>query len=415
MRSDTSKTAHRPAPGCPCRKLAGVTRNTSAYGMTPHLGTDADLFSSLSRMVAIEKQIDVATLGGELKYTIDDVAELTGISPDHIQVFGRWLGRPSIRTEDMRFAESDVETLKYAVAYAKRENLDFRTMGSTVRGIASALNRLAVREVESVIQKTAREQNLSDSEARLAVATSGLTHGEDLLPLIEHIWRRQYGSVLRRLTTSVITQRGIFGDDRDYPILRAVGFADLVDFTARTKNATAAEFAELIRDFSDTAWDIVHERGGRIVNFIGDAVFYVADSVQTGAEIGLALAKHGQTGICGQARVGMVWTRVLLSHGDVFGPGVNLASRICAMAEPGEMLIGPASTAQLLPNPKYLVVPQLPVEARGIGTIAVSRLRHADDPRNVLDQQQVTDDAVSFEFVDDVPSGARIGGDPKRQ
>jgi len=379
-----------------------------ARGVSPYLGTDASLFSSLSRLIAMERQIDTATLGGELQYTADQISELTGITPDQLELFARWLGRPAGHVKDLKFADSDVAALRYAVEYAQRENIGFEAMGSTIRGIASALYRLALREVESIVQTTAREEQLTDSQARLKTATSALHHGDDLTPLITHIWRRQYGSVLRRLTTGAITQRGLYGDDRDYPLLRAVGFADLVDFTARTKNARAVEFAELIRDFTDSSWDIVHERGGRVVNYIGDAVFFLADNVQTGAEIGLALAKHSQTGMCGMARVGMVWTRVLLSHGDVFGPGVNLASRICAMADPGEMLIGPASTAQLLPNPKYSVVPLRPVEARGIGTIAVSRLRHADDPRNFAEQQQLAE-MSEYEFVDDVPTAARLG------
>jgi len=221
---------------------------------------------------------------------------------------------------------------------------------------------------------------------------------------VEHIWRRQYASAVRRLTTNAIAQRGLYGDDRDYPLLRAVGFADLVNFTARTQNATAREFSVLIRDFTDRCWDIISDRGGRIVNFIGDAVFFVADNVELGAEVALGLAAPGALGpYCGPARVGLVWTRIIAAYGDVFGPGVNLASRISGAADPNEVFIGPAVTAQLSRNAKYSIVPQHPFEARGIGTVWPNRLRYADDPRNTVNELEMPPQDLSLLPEQDLP------------
>jgi len=349
----------------------------------PSLGVDPDLLSSLSRIINVDTEIVPNILGDPLIYTAEEVCELTGSTPAQIQDFARWIGRAPKTIKDLQFAESDIRAIKYAKEYSKDEHIDYDAMGSTIRGIAHLLNKLALLEVESTIQHTASEKDVSDSEARLLAAETALPKAaERLLPLVAHIWRRQYAEIAKNLTSKAIMQRGLYGDDHDYPLLRAVGFADLVNFTARTKNATVQEFTELIRDFTDKSWDIVHDHGGRIVNYIGDAVFYVADDVPTGADIALALAEYSMIGKCGPARVGMVWTRVLATNGDVFGPGVNLASRISSAAEPGEVLIGPAATAQLMKVAKYQVVPQPPFIARGIGTIPVSRLRYANDPRN---------------------------------
>jgi len=246
-----------------------------------------------------------------------------------------------------------------------------------------------MRQVHSIVQQVGLPEDLSDTEARLIAAEVAPPWAAKVTPLIEHIWRRQYVSAVRRLTTNAIAQRGLYGDDRDYPLLRAVGFADLVNFTARTENATAREFSVLVRDFTDRCWDIISDRGGRIVNFIGDAVFFVADNVELGADVALGLAAPGALGPnCGPARVGLVWTRVIAAYGDVFGPGVNLAARISSAADPNEVFIGPAVTAQLSRSPRYSIVPQDSFQAHGIGTVWPNRLRYADDPRNTFDDRR---------------------------
>jgi len=113
--------------------------------------------------------------------------------------------------------------------------------------------------------------------------------------------------------------------------------------------------------------------------------------VQTGAEIALGLAEQGKIGICGPVRVGMVWTRVLAAHGDVYGPGVNLASRITGAAEPNEVYIGPAAAARLAHHDEFNIVPQQPFDARGVGPVQPYRLRYAHDPRNTLDDGEALD------------------------
>jgi adenylate cyclase len=63
-------------------------------------------------------------------------------------------------------------------------------------------------------------------------------------------------------------------------------------------------------------------------------------------------------------RVGLVWGRVLSRLGDVFGPSVSLASRLCNQAGPGRVLVD-EPTAALLPG--FLTEPLGVRELAGIG------------------------------------------------
>jgi|GEM_PF-930512 len=400
--------------------MPDVSRDTpnaappSPHQTPPTLGVGVHSLASLGRLAQIDRNIEPVVLQSPLKYDTNEVAELTGLSPEQIHSFARWLGRSPRSPEDVHYNDADVETIRYAIKLARQEGLDFDAMGSMIRGIASALDRLSMRQVHSIIQQSGQREDLSDTEARLIAAQVAPPWAAKVQPLIEHIWRRQFASAVRRLTTNAIAQRGLYGDDRDYPLLRAVGFADLVNFTARTENATAREFSRLIRDFTDRCWDIISDQGGRIVNFIGDAVFFVADNVEIGADVALGLAAPDALGpYCGPARVGLVWTRVIAAYGDVFGPGVNLAARISGAAEPNEVFIGPAVTAQLSRSPKYSIVPQPSFEARGIGTVWPNRLRYADDPRNQLDEPQVAPDALQS-VEQDLPGNPETGSNADR-
>jgi adenylate cyclase len=359
-------------------------RETGAIPIVPAL--------SFAKMAQVDSKIDPEILGGDIKYTVEEVAERSGTSVEFVLDIARWLGRVPRGIDEVRYADSDVNMVRYTADFAARQGLSRNELASMIRSIAGRLENMAMQQVESIIESIWNQNDISDTESRIIAAEMAPHQAAEILPIVEHIWRRKYLAATHRLTTGAITLRGLHSDDLDYPLVRAVGFADLVDFTARTESATTRQFAELIREFHDKAWDIINSRGGRIINFIGDAVFFVADNLEAGAEVALGLAASGMTDSCGPVRVGMVWTRVLATQGDIFGPGVNLASRITSIAEPNEVFIGPTASARLSRIPRYSVVPQPPIDARGIGRVMPARLRYADDPRNSEkhDKEQVS-------------------------
>jgi class 3 adenylate cyclase len=127
-----------------------------------------------------------------------------------------------------------------------------------------------------------------------------------------------------------------------------VGFADLSGFTAMSQSMPLPELSKLLAAFEDAATDTVHDGGGRVVKFLGDAVMYVAPTAATVADIACRLVDHPRAHEASLGvRAGIAYGDVLAQDGDYFGPPVNLAARLVAAAEPGEVLASP-TTAPLL-------------------------------------------------------------------
>ena len=99
----------------------------------------------------------------------------------------------------------------------------------------------------------------------------------------------------------------------------------------------------MVVDFEARANGIVGDHDGRVVKLIGDEVMLSAISADAACSIALALthaAPHGTT-----ARGGVAYGEVVASGGDLYGPIVNLASRIADIAIPGEVLVNDAIAA----------------------------------------------------------------------
>jgi len=127
-----------------------------------------------------------------------------------------------------------------------------------------------------------------------------------------------------------------------------IAFADLCGFTAATERLPAGELTALLGAFENAAYDEAAREGGRCVKLIGDAAMLVCASPD-----GLAATAHrlvermSTTNDLLPVRVGMAAGDVVVRDGDYFGAPVNLAARLLALAEPGEVLADPRLAARL--------------------------------------------------------------------
>lgn len=127
-----------------------------------------------------------------------------------------------------------------------------------------------------------------------------------------------------------------------------VGFADLTGFTQLSQAKPLSELSRLLAAFEEAATDTVHDAGGRVVKFLGDAVMFVSPTPAALATIACRLVQHPKAAeACLEVRAGIAYGDVLAQDGDYFGPPVNLAARLVAAAAPGQVLASPA-TAQVL-------------------------------------------------------------------
>jgi len=127
----------------------------------------------------------------------------------------------------------------------------------------------------------------------------------------------------------------------------AVGFVDLVGFTAISERLSAHELAALVRDFEARAHDLVTANAGRVVKLIGDEVMFVALDARAACKIALALVETFRDDAPRVTpRGGLAIGPLLARGGDYYGPIVNLASRIAELAVPFEVLVTPACAAE---------------------------------------------------------------------
>jgi class 3 adenylate cyclase len=129
----------------------------------------------------------------------------------------------------------------------------------------------------------------------------------------------------------------------------ALGFVDLVGSTAWAEGLSLRDQSLALSGFESTAWSSAVLAGGRVVKMIGDAVFFVAPSVDAACRIALE--------VCGAvaldprlppARGAVGYGLVVPREGDYFGPLVNLVARLVKVAEPGVVVVT-AEAASALP------------------------------------------------------------------
>lgn len=134
---------------------------------------------------------------------------------------------------------------------------------------------------------------------------------------------------------------------------RAVAFADLAGYTALTEAHGDDSGADISLRFFTLATELLRA-DARLVKTIGDAVMVVASDPQEALHFGLALLRAVDLepqfpGV----RVGIHYGPVVEHSGDVFGTTVNIAARLTAHANVGQLLTS-AAIADLMEEHGHL-------------------------------------------------------------
>jgi adenylate cyclase len=351
-----------------------VTSDTTDHPATP---TDPEAGESRrAEFTEAASRLDEEILGGPRRYTLSELEQGTGLSHAFIESYWRWLGLPVTHPTERWFTDADMDSLRDIAALIDDERLDEQAQMTLIRSMGHTTERLALWQVEALVEHVSRAEGLDDVSARQTVLHRIPHLADQLSRQIEHAWRRQLAALTGRLESEFGGARGDQVAD-ELPLRRAVGFADIVSFTKRTAGLGSQELSEFVQQFESRARDAITEAGGRVVKTIGDAVLFVADDVSTGAEVALRLATPHATADEIPVRVGFVWGRVLSRFGDVFGPDVNLASRLTEVAEPSTVLVDPATAALLASSARYALTAQPEQDLPGIGPITPVRLQRA--------------------------------------
>ncbi|WP_240641525.1 adenylate/guanylate cyclase domain-containing protein [Nocardioides ferulae] len=279
--------------------------------------------------------VEETLLGSRPHLTRGEVAALAGVPIQQAEQLWRLLGFPHAADDDRAFTESDVQALRLARDLIRLGVIGPDSQAALVRTWGRSFARLAEWQTR-LLADLALDLAL-DAEVDAAAGVTSLA-GE-VLPRLEalqaYAWRRHLASAASRLLTVGPTAAGSLG------VPLAVCFVDIVGYTSRSKSLSEAELVAWLERFESEATLVVVEAGGRIIKTIGDEVLFVAEDPVGAAEAALQLTARGQDDDdpFPAVRAGLAYGEVLARLGDVFGPVVNVASRLTSLARPGAVLV----------------------------------------------------------------------------
>jgi len=121
-------------------------------------------------------------------------------------------------------------------------------------------------------------------------------------------------------------------------VTRSFCFADLSGFTAFTRDHGPHAAVRQLGEFRRVTRNIAAKRGVRVAKWLGDGVMVVGTEPSPTIAFGAHLVDHFSDSPI-DVRVGLATGTALLFEGDDYiGEPVNLAAKLCAAAQPGEML-----------------------------------------------------------------------------
>ncbi|MDO4665207.1 MAG: adenylate/guanylate cyclase domain-containing protein [Actinomycetaceae bacterium] len=310
-------------------------------------------------------------IGGTAKYTLPQIAELAGCELQLAQRFWRSMGFPDPTADQLLFTDTDVEQLRQWVSLFSEGELSLRAATSMMRAQSHTINRLVLWQLETLVQDLVDRYQLDHTTARLLSLDHVKYYLDTIQDQVTYTWRRQLGALLGHMDQEV-GQIGKVDLGKDsFPLLRTFGFADMVSYTSNSAKLGANALADLVESFEFICRDVITSNGGRVVKTIGDAVLWVADTLPLGLRITAELVGEiARSEKLLPVRASVVQGRIMTRSGDIFGPSVNLASRLVDIAPTGEVYTD-ADTAKAIASlgGRWQLSPADPVQLRGVGEV----------------------------------------------
>jgi adenylate cyclase len=312
-----------------------------------------------------------AILGAEPTFTSDEIAAAAGLSYEETRRLWRALGFPD-SAGSKAFVPADLDALQTVRAIIGTGVIDEDTVIRLTRALGSTMSRLADWQVSTIAEVLERRGSDGEPE-RVAWSTSGRAVAEAMGPVFERLlvyaWRRH-------LAASATRAEALAADEEDVlRMVMTVGFADLVAFTKLSNGLDDDGLADLVEEFESRCIDVITEGGGRPIKTLGDAVLFVAETPELATDIAFAVvAEIGGDRDLPDVRVGLGTGPVISRLGDVYGPPVNLASRLTAVARRNRVIIDRATAAGLSDRFETRAMAQR--HLRGFGTVEPLTVRH---------------------------------------
>jgi adenylate cyclase len=232
--------------------------------------------------------------------------------------------------------------------------------------VGQSMSRLAEWQARLLLELAARRPEIGGQQLAAFVAQA-----DPVLEQVQmHVWRRQLVDATQRL----------LGEPADDPLAASltVGFADLAGYTTLSRQVGIEELSAVLEEFETLAADLIAEQHGQVIKTIGDEVLFTVPVPAAAAELALALQERAVAAELPVLRIGLALGPVLARYGDVYGPVVNIASRLTGLARPGTVLVDQQLATALADDPAWSVKRLRPTSVRGYSHLHAARLRRAN-------------------------------------
>jgi adenylate cyclase len=316
--------------------------------------------------------LERAILGETPELNANEVAAATGVTLEEARRLWRALGFPEHGLENA-YTEADTEALSTMISAVRADLIDFDLAVNLTRAVGQTMARLADWEVSTLVSRVDElAADPDNDEGRTGSALRLIEQIKDPFEdLLIYVWRRHLAAAVARVEALRSDAEAL------NTVQLTVGFADIVSFTALSNRMTEERIGDLVELFESRCADVVTTQGGRIIKSIGDSVLFVSDDPIRAYDIAEGIINVvGRDTRMPDIRLGLASGPVVMRLGDVFGPPVNLASRLTAVARRNRIIID-AATAELLPDDDFETrrLPARPV--RGFGIVEPLTVRRA--------------------------------------
>ncbi len=315
--------------------------------------TAGEFADSLERLVLPELPV----------YTGEQVALEAGVPYEQVRRLWRALGLPE-PDEGEAFSEADVRAVGTLARVIENGTIDFDVALNLTRGVGQTMARLVDWQTATLVQRVEEMESGEDATGSRTAAAHRIVDNliDPFQELIVYAWRRHLAASIARLEAMGAIEEDLMTTQV------TVGFADIVSFTALSNTIGEERIGDLVEVFEARCHDVVANCGGRVIKSIGDSVLFTVEDPVRGMEIAEGIINViGRDSRMPDVRLGLATGSVVQRMGDVFGPPVNMAARLTAVARRNRIVID-AHTAERLPNDVFESrrMPARPVRGFGI-------------------------------------------------
>jgi adenylate cyclase len=318
------------------------------------------------------QRLERAILGEDAVYTAADVVDETGASLEQAQRLWRALGFPD-RGNERAFTRGDAESVSTLLRLVDDGIIDFDLAVNLTRALGQTMARLADWEVATFVHRIQELEAGSGATGSRAQAALDMVESlnSPFERLMVYVWRRHLAAAATRVEALGANEEDLHTTEV------TVGFADIVSFTALTNQLEDGRIGDLVEIFESRCADVIAGRRGRVIKSLGDAVLFVnEDPIRAYDTAEGIIAVVGRDPRMPDVRVGLSSGSVVMRLGDVFGPPVNMAARLTAVARRNRIIVD-QPTADRLPEDEFEARPLPARPVRGFGLVepvAVRRL-----------------------------------------